>query len=186
VGSPRWWLCLPAPSPRFGWSAASVFATRSCFGRLRQDHWRLPVAPGATPCQGWTARVLVKDQLRRGNGMPDSGVVSRGLHAEDERAVGGQRHDPVMSSAEELPLPWRPPSRTATSEDQLHEAVSVGLRPRGRCRSRCLNGDSSIDDDAANYTAVSRSIAYPERHRRSQGRWCGCESALGWPDAGRG
>jgi hypothetical protein len=38
-------------------------------------------------------RENVSDQLwdHNGNGMPDSGVVSRGLHAEDERAVGGQR-----------------------------------------------------------------------------------------------
>jgi len=38
-------------------------------------------------------RENVSDQLsdHNGNGMPDSGVVSRGLHAEDEMAVGGQR-----------------------------------------------------------------------------------------------
>ena len=117
----------------------------------------LEVAPGAgaTPCQRWTARVLVKDQLRRGNGMPDSGVVSRGLHAEDERAVSGQRHDPVMSSAQELPLPSRPPVRGLPHrKTNFMEQFQLNCVRAVAAAADCLNGDSSIDADGAEYTAV--------------------------------
>ena len=102
-------------------------------------------------------RENVSDQLsdHSGNGMPDSGVASRGLHAEDERAVSGQRHDPVMSSAQELPLPSRPPVRGLPHrKTNFMEQFQLNCVRAVAAAADCLNGDSSIDADGAEYTAV--------------------------------